>query len=104
MVEPHVLQSPGGIPELGVPPGAFVLWWPTQMRWVLYEPKSYDHGVILNQLMLDNLVEVTPGPGLVEALRLAAAAGGSPSPSSPGVPAPADPLGPRSPVPLRLEK
>lgn len=90
-VEPIQTWWEDGIPDLGIPPKAWVFWWPSQRRYSYHVQCGYDHGVILNQLELGRgIVTNLPGPGVAEEIR---AAMGSSSPVA-GAPPPEPPASP----------
>lgn len=48
---PLVCHSPNGIPELDVPPGAIVVWWPSIGRWAYYLEHDDTRGRNLLQML-----------------------------------------------------
>lgn len=55
-----VLYAPNGIPELDIPAGSVVTWYPFERRYAVTVERGYDHGVLLNQLEMGTIEDVTP--------------------------------------------
>jgi hypothetical protein len=92
-----VLYSEHGLPELDIPPDAFIVWYPFERRYSVHLERGYDHGVLLNQFESGRLEDVTPssssGDLQLRRRAVAALAASAPAPSRPApTPQPPEPL------------